>query len=214
MSWRCFQLTFELVSPLHVGYHKVGSVQRTRYYIPARNTIAAYAERLVRTGHRGGSYSDSLAWVRQHLALTYLFICAAEEILNPRYTDDGLGYGTGTLKTHEFESRYVRAHVTTAVEPSAGSAQYESLHEVEFISPYALNGVASPQRTQVKGHVFMDDEAFRILSHDSVATSWLDEIQVGGERRYGFGRLRLVLSTPSEGVLGCTLRSDEARPRS
>ena len=37
MTWHCFRLTYELRSPLHIGYHKVGNVQRTRYYIPARN---------------------------------------------------------------------------------------------------------------------------------------------------------------------------------
>jgi len=41
MTWQLFQVTYELHSPLHIGYHKIGNLQRTRYYIPARNLWAA-----------------------------------------------------------------------------------------------------------------------------------------------------------------------------
>lgn len=212
MSWRCFRITFELLGPLHVGFHKVGNVQRTRYYVPARNLIASCAERLVRSGCRSDSYGGSLAWVREHLAFTYLFISRSDELLNPQYGKDGLLYGKHT-PPYQLEKWYIRAHVTTAIEPSAGSAQDESLHEVEFISPYPLNGVASPHRTQVSGHVFMDEEAFNALNPEDTSKNWFEEIHIGGERRYGFGRMCSLPIKPASNMPGCELELNTGRPR-
>ena len=197
MTWHLFRLTYELHSPLHVGYHKVGNVQRTRYYIPARNLWAAVTERLTRSGFRAadaseGDYQQIGNWVQTYCAFSYFFVQEGDKLLYPRYDDDGLRYGGRKaheeLKAHEFEWRYLAAHVTTALDAATTSAESGSLHEVELIAAYDRDG----NRTKLGGWVFLRDAGMNVLGAESKWRDWLGELQVGGERRYGFGQLRMV----------------------
>ena len=202
MSWQKFHVVYELHSPLHIGYHKVGNVQRTRYYIPARNLWGAVTEALTRRGFSthgvsSGDYQQVGEWVKTHCAFDYWFVYENSQLLTPCYHKDGLKYGN--LSVAGFERRYLDSHVTTALDPKTNSAQYGSLHEVEFIAPYSRNGA----RTQVSGSVFLDDEAKTILSENGWR-NWLSNLQVGGERRYGFGTIRLIEMEPEDDPITCT----------
>jgi hypothetical protein len=187
MAWSMFQILYELRSPLHIGYHKVGNVQRTRYYITARNLWGAVTEALTRRGFTTngvsqGNYQQIGAWVKDHCAFGYWFIQENGQLLYPRYDAGKLKYGH--LTAANFERRYLDAHVTTALDPSTTSAEEGSLHEVEFIAPYNRDGV----QTSVGGLVFLDETVQAALDW----CYWLSTLQVGGERRYGFGMLRLL----------------------
>jgi hypothetical protein len=199
MSWQKFHVVYELHSPLHIGYHKVGNVQRTRYYIPARNLWGAVTEALTRRGFSthgvsSGNYQQVGEWVKKHCAFGYWFVYENSKLLTPCYCKDGLKYGN--LSVSEFERRYLDSHVTTALDSKTNSAQYGSLHEVEFIAPYSRNGA----RTQVSGSVFLDDEAKKILNWEY----WLSNLQVGGERHYGFGTIRLIEMKSEGDPITCT----------
>ena len=199
MTWQAFYATYELRSPLHIGYHKVGNVQRTRYYIPARNLWGAVTEALTRRGfatdvlrsQRPDDYPAVGDWVKTHCAFGYWFVEEDGAPLAPRYQNGQLCYGP--YPAADFERRYLNAHVTTALDPSATSAQDGSLHKVEFIAPHA-----SPvgTRTLVGGYVFLDEAAQAHLGTKQAWRSWLETLQVGGERRYGFGQLRLAEFRP------------------
>ena len=187
MVWTMYTATYELRGPLHIGYHKVGNLQRTRYYIPARNLWGAVTEALTRRGFATkdapqGDYRQIGEWVKAHCAFGYWFIQENGAPLHPHYGENTLKYGD--LTAAEFERRYLDAHVTTALDAATTSAQYGSLHEVEFIAPHSREG----ERTQVSGWVFLDETAQAALDWPA----WLRDLQVGGERRYGFGQLRLV----------------------
>jgi hypothetical protein len=221
MSWYAYGVEYELLSPLHIGYHRVGNVQRTRYYVPARNLWGAMTERLTRAGFweraaservqftrvhsrpfraqaepgptlepgiPRGDYQRVGQWLRAHCAFGYLFVCHGERgddrLLYPCYSSNGLRYGNWTEA--EFERHYLAAHVTTALDPASTSAQAESLHEVEYVAPYDREG----RRTRMRGWVWLDDVALERFAGDDWR-GWPDELQAGGERRYGFGRLRL-----------------------
>jgi len=189
MTWQLYCLTYELLSPLHIGYHKVGNVQRTRYYIPARNLWAAVTERLTRSGFSTpdapqGDYQKIGIWVKQHCAFSYFFVYDDGKLLYPHYAQDGLCYGH--LSAAEFERRWLSAHVTTALDAATTSAETGSLHEVEFIAPYDDQA----RRTGVRGWMFLDEKGKARLAEGEWRAA-LNELQVGGERRYGFGRLRL-----------------------
>ncbi len=192
MAWRLYQVTYELHSPLHVGYHKIGNLQRTRYYIPARNLWAAVTERLTRGGFgasvlqtRADDYAAVGDWVKAHCAFGYWFVYEGDTPLHPSYEHGDLKYGP--LSVAEFERRYLSSHVTTALDAATTSAETGSLHEVEFIAPYDRNG----GRTRLGGWVVLDDTAQQILDGGTQWRDWLGKLHVGGERRYGFGRLRL-----------------------
>ncbi|NMC09669.1 MAG: hypothetical protein GYA39_01620 [Methanothrix sp.] len=215
MTWQLFRLTFELCSPLHIGYHKVGNVQRTRYYVPARNLWGAVTERLTRSGFIApnapeGNYREIGKWMQEHCAFSYFFLCDENQLFTPRFAEKGLQYGE--LTAAEFEQCYLDAHVTTALDSATTSASQGSLHEVEFISPHPLNGkVFSSLRLQ--GWVFLDETASQFFGTEDKWKKWLGTLQIGGERRYGFGQLKLV-EMESDGQL-CELEApcDGDRPQ-
>jgi hypothetical protein len=189
MTWQLYGLTYELLSPLHIGYHKIGNVQRTRYYIPARNLWGAVTERLTRSGFSTpdapqGDYRRIGDWVKRHCAFSYFFVCDGDKLLHPRYAQDGVCYGH--LSAAEFERRWLSAHVTTALDAATTSAETGSLHEVEFIAPYDDQA----RRTCLRGWMFLDEEGKARLAEGKWRAA-LNELQVGGERRSGFGQLRL-----------------------
>jgi len=212
MTWQCFGIVFDLLSPLHIGFHKVGSVQRTRHYIPARNLLASTAELLVHSGSLRLPYQDALAWVRQHFCFSYFFISEGQEVLLPTYTNKGLRYGR--LTRDEFERRYLSAHVTTAMDAETTSAEQGSLHEVEFISPHALDQPGNPKRTQIGGWIFVRQDVWNLVGDEAALRNHLAELQVGGERRYSFGWLSLRAANwrPTTDMCGWPLRLDASRP--
>ncbi len=198
MAWTLYTAIYELRSPLHIGYHKVGNLQRTRYYIPARNLWGAVTEALTRRGFSTtdapqGDYQKIGKWVKEHCAFGYWFVQENGTPLFPHYEGNDLKYGS--LTAAEFERRYLDAHVTTALDAATTSAQAGSLHEVEFIAPYhpvkpGKQEAALP--TTIGGWVFLDEVTQPLLGEESQWRAWLETLQVGGERRYGFGQLRLV----------------------
>lgn len=201
MTWQMFHVTCELRSPLHIGYHKVGNLQRTRYYLPARNLWGAVTEALTRRGFavdalkmaRPADYKAVGEWVKAHCAFGYWFIEENGKPLAPRYENGALHYGpltgalTGALAIAQFERRYLDAHVTTALDAASTSAEDGSLHEVEFIAPHTAEGA----RVCIGGDIFLDADAQTHLGAAQAWRAWLGTLQVGGERRYGFGQLRL-----------------------
>lgn len=198
MTWQMFRVTYELRSPLHIGYHKIGNLQRTRYYIPARNVWGAVTEMLTRRGFQTngapeGAYGKIGDWVKTHCAFSYWFVCDEQENwLAPRGAEKGVCYGE--LAEPEFERRYLASQVTTALDAATTSAQAGSLHEVEFIAPHytVKNGDQEKiERTKIGGRVFLDETAQPELGDEANWREWLGDVQIGGERRYGFGRLRL-----------------------
>ncbi len=213
MTWQILSVTYELTSPLHIGYHKIGNVQRTRYYVPARNLWGAVTEALTRRGFAAddapqGDYAKIGEWVKTHCAFSYWFVCDGETLLNPRYVNGELKYGG--LRAAEFEQRYLGSHVTTALDVETTSAQDGSLHEVEFIAPYTHEGA----RTKIGGWVFLDATAQTVWGDESKWRAWLGNLQIGGERRYGFGQLRFVDGLAcAEKLNECAVDLEGARPR-
>lgn len=217
MPWTMYKATCELRSPLHIGYHKVANLQRTRYYVPARNVWGAVTEALTRRGFQingapTGDYGKIGEWVRHHCAFGYWFIEENGAPLTPHYENGELKYGP--YPAAEFERRYLDTHVTTALDAATTSAAEGSLHEVEFIAPhYPVKAdhdeTVSP--TQIGGWVFLDETASPLLGEETKWRDWLGDLQIGGERRYGFGQLRLLALHARSEQNGWTLT--EARPR-
>lgn len=200
MAWAMYKVTYELSNPLHIGYHKVGNLQRTRCYVPARNLWGAVTEALTRRGFalaalKTGHPDDYQAvgdWVKEHCAFGYWFIEENGMQLFPHYENGTLKYGPHTAA--EFERRYLDAHVTTALDAATTSTAEGSLHEVEFLAPY--HPVKPDEKevvlpTRISGWVFLDEVAQPYFGTQDAWSQWLGALQVGGERRYGFGRLRL-----------------------
>ncbi|MCX7609760.1 MAG: hypothetical protein N2049_11185, partial [Anaerolineales bacterium] len=80
MAWSAYQVIFRLRSPMHIGWGKVGNLQRTRPYVTGRTLWGALTMRLTRDAAQGhGPVTDSFEYrkigdqIHQHLAFTYFY---------------------------------------------------------------------------------------------------------------------------------------------
>lgn len=210
MAWTFYELRFRLLSPLHIGQQKIGNIQRTRPYVPARTLWGAVTARMTRmTVPRAAAadYKTLGAQVAAQIAFTYLFPTNRNgQPLYPNYADRVWHYGSGAeqMSTEQFAWRYLGSYAATALNYERNAAEDASLHEVEFITP------------QVRGDVADSGDAYGNLSHpvhllgyavvaDGCRLRWrqaLQEIQIGGERSYGWGRLRLLEGSGNQIAVG------------
>jgi hypothetical protein len=91
------------------------------------------------------------------------------EILKPSYKNGE--FYLGNMSEREFRKEFVTTYLSTAINPAILNAQDESLHEIDVILPKDILWV---------GYLEIDDEK-KIPK----------EIYVGGEIRYGFGKMKL-----------------------
>jgi hypothetical protein len=204
MSWQAHRLVFRLESPLHIGWRKPGNLMQTRYYVPGRVLWGAVTANLTQWLGRS-DYHQTGKWVRDHLRFGYFFL--AEEPSTPLYPvqgKTGIVYGINEMPEAEFERRFLSSLASTAIAAEAFAGQEGSLHEVEFIIPTLDTG----KGVYLVGHLFVptqtDDESsshapigmtvengdIKIQGH-SLYQEIIASLRIGGERRYGFGQLRL-----------------------
>lgn len=197
MAWTFYELRFRLLSPLHVGHQKIGNIQRTRHYVPARVLWGALTARLTRDPEarrsadvEEGDYITMGELVKRQLAFSYFF--PTDENLHPVYPDydeHELKYvsGQSLLRPETFAWRYLGSYAATALDYECNAAEDASLHEVEFLSPHSRSDNAS-HPVHLLGYAIVAAGCKLPLS---ILKGALREIQIGGERRYGWGRLRL-----------------------
>ncbi len=128
-------------------------------------------------------------------------------IFIPNYDEDGLKFGN--ILKEEFEQIFIGSFVSTALEVGTKTAEEGSLHEFEFIKDKIkidnkILNVYWIGYLFVKENVKNDklkidkceEKEVRIKRVDTSKTvgltQALDLVQVGGERNYGLGRLKLI----------------------
>jgi hypothetical protein len=202
MAWIAHQLRFRARSQLHVGFRKVGNIQMTRRYIPARTLWGALTARLTRGAQYGewrlpgdippGDYAATGERVRREIVFSYFFPeDEAHRPLPPRREPDGLKFGDVRMTRDTFEWRFLGSYSSTALDYGRGAVDEGTLHEVEFIAPNTREDVLA------NGEIVRSHPVFwtgYVLAREDTSLPWgsaLKEIQVGGERGYGWGQLRL-----------------------
>ncbi|MGJ8454430.1 RAMP superfamily CRISPR-associated protein [Pseudothermotoga sp. U03pept] len=199
MSWNLYSLTFRLESPLHIGYPKILHLVRTRLYVPARSVWGALTVRLVQCT-RTSDYKKAGNFLKLHFRFGYLYLSADEKLYIPQYTTDGLKYGE--CSRYEFEKKFIFSMTTTAISASSICADEETLHHIEYVNPYTMDG-GSPVFLKgliwvesVDGNFHPEENDFS-LEYEGISlrlSKLLEFLQVGGERKYGFGRMKLESS--------------------
>ncbi|MDI9609358.1 MAG: hypothetical protein QFX34_03660 [Candidatus Verstraetearchaeota archaeon] len=119
---------------------------------------------------------------------SYFYVSSCGNLFIPRYDHkDGLKYGSLTIDA--FENRFIFSHISTALEKSLKSAEEGSLHEVEFIRHVEPSSPMKP--VEFKGYFFAKESSIQLTPNNWIELEKLNglEIQVGGERSYGFGKL-------------------------
>lgn len=184
MTWQKYTLLFRLLAPLHIGWRKAGNLMQTRRYVPGKNVWAALTARLTRTAGRGAdgpAYGEIGQQVQDHFRFTYLYPSL--------YTGD-------RYQTHhpwsddEFDYRFLDSYASTALDYEHHSAAEGLLHETEFIAPFARCG----RPVFLRGGLYVRTELPEALRPWPEA---LAQLQLGGERGYGWGRTRLCCCDPS-----------------
>jgi len=198
MGWSIYELHFQVLSPLYVGYQRLGNVQRTRYYVPASVLWAALTARLIRGARHGrwpqpagiapGDYEAMGMRVQQQMAFSYFYPAdPGRQPLYPHHEADGLRLGQTNMPWETFAWRYLNSYASTALNYDRNVAEEGTLHEVEYIAPHTRpDGNVQSHPVWLIGYVLVADDC---------ALPWqqaLQTIQIGGKRGYGWGRLRLA----------------------
>jgi hypothetical protein len=198
MGWTAYRLVYQAKSPIHIGWHTLGYIKLTRYYITGKSMWGAMTANLVRAcyGYEDYDYVGNL--LCSGILISYFYPALDPDFpLLPRYTEKGLKYGGCTES--EFEGLFIKSYGQTAVLPESNTAEDESLHESEFIAPVIEDEYTKEQMpVYFVGYVFIgdslkkkDDETLTWNGKDIKLREIVSEIFVGGDRKYGWGRMVL-----------------------
>ena len=199
MRWAAHRIVLRLCSPMHVGAGKVGNLQHTRPYVTGRALWGSLTARLTRDDDPRGKpdptkYQNVGDQVHEELAFTYFFPTTDQQGCEPLFPSldarGNWGYGrrtsgAGRLHASTFRYRFLSTYASTALNYSTTSAEQASLHEVECLTPYTRDG----EPVYLTGYVF---------EKENCDLKWQDalrRIQIGGERGYGWGQVKVVVVT-------------------
>lgn len=210
--WKVYKVIFRMGSPLHSGWMKIGNIQRTRLYVTGRMLWGALSARITRI-IGNNDYVDISDKVKNNLRTTYFYPCfdaCGDKPLLPFYEPNGLIYKVDSLciPANIVERSLLTSYASTAIDPSRLGAEEGSLHETELFSHRTIcsiqkNGffVNTGSNVYLVGYIFESNE-----TPSEVKDNWfnaLKEIQIGGERTYGFGHLFLEsISATGSNVFG------------
>ena len=204
MTWKCFRLVFRLETPLHIGYGaKLGIIDRTRYYVLGKTFWGAVVSKLAQKSC--GNFESLKEFVKENLIFSYFYLSTDKEgnqTYIPRYTEEGLKYGD--MNVEEFENKFITSYLSTSIDKSFGKAEEGSLHEIELIKNKLNN-----KDIFLIGYLFVRENSGVRLENCSIFLNiegdkcflnkekgWelfdlIKNLQIGGERNYGFGRIVL-----------------------
>jgi len=191
MAWIHYPLRFRLLSPLHVGHRRVGNLMQTRPYVPGKVIWAALTARLTRELHSNPQrkhYKDIGDRLQEHFRFGYLWPSLDGE--TPYFW----------WEHEDFEYVFLGSYVSTALDYGRGAAEEGSLHETEFLAPYTRD---EGLPVFLVGDLWVREDSLPDnLKHWREA---LERVQLGGERVYGWGRVRLIISQKEKSGQGSTV---------
>jgi hypothetical protein len=181
MSWMRYAVGLRLLSPVHIGWRKLGNLQQTRTYITGKVMWAALTARLTRDlgrGMQGEAYKDIGAKLHENFRFSY-FYPAIKKGKNEKEWDMQYFW-----KKENFDYLFLNSYASAAIEWNNRVSEKGTLHEVEYISPRSRTG----KQVYVKGDIWVKDCIVDDLENWCVS---LGRICLGGERTYGWGRVAL-----------------------
>lgn len=219
MSWSLYRWTWRVASPLFVGATPSGALNRCRVYVPARPLWGALTAELARLeaddDRRYRQVGDDL---RKHARFSYLY--PAELVGRnwlawlPEYREgDGLTWvreGSDAVRAdRRFRRRLLSTRPATAIDPDSVSALDGSLRETECVQTRWRCDDESPESP-----LFMVGYAMCRTDHElGDRISALKTVFVGGDMRYGLGRLERVAMEPATALFGATVDLGREEPR-
>lgn len=208
MSWTLHRWTWLLEGPLYVGAPPAGSLNRGRLYVPARalwGALTAEAARALAGEDAAADYQAVGDTLRDHARLTYLYPAerSGERWVAwlPRF-EDGAGLcwqredGRGEpVPDRPFRRRLLTTRPGTAIDPASYAAAEGSLRETECVCDRWRDG-QEDNRVAYVGYVFTRTEQARR------ALGLIETLFLGGDTRYGLGRMRKLALDEVRDVFG------------
>ncbi len=178
---------------MHIGWRKTGNLQQTRPYVTGRTLWGALTASLVQDTDVK-NYEEMGKQVDEQLAYTYFFPSTKEDIVTHYPWGDSW---------NEFFWKFLGSYVSTALQKGRG-AEEGSLHETEFIAPTTRD----EEPVYLIGYIF-EKKGCTLKWRDV-----LNNLHLGGERGYGWGRVELK-AKPQEvtRVFELTLNSESINDR-
>jgi len=206
MTWSLFRWIWRVEGPVHIGTAPAGSLNRCRLYVPARALWGALTTELAR--HEAGNGDPDYRAVGEHLRsdarFTYLYPAEFDGkewcAWLPSYQDgQGLVWkredrreDDDGLSDRRIRVRLVSTRTATAIDPESNAAAEGSLRETECINTHWRNEDGTPAGpVALTGYVLTRADGKSNLAK-------LAAITVGGDSRYGLGRLRRIGGMESE----------------
>ncbi len=222
MRWALYRWTWQLKSPLYVGMLPAGSLNRCRLYVPARAVWGAVTAEVARAtvGSRFPNYPNVGDQVRKFVRFTYLFPAEKDRgswhAWLPRYEQkEGLVWqrednDSLRISDREFRMRLVSTRPSTAIDPATDTAAEGSLRETECMNTTWREWESLPRGpVGLAGYVFLSSEIDQMLQ---ITLDELELIAVGGDIRYGLGRLERAAKQPDKALFGSAVSLDSEHP--
>ncbi|GAV23309.1 hypothetical protein [Carboxydothermus pertinax] len=108
-----------------------------------------------------------------------------KKVFLPIISENEVGWRAGGEKVtpEEFEYYFLNATAQTSIDYELRSAREGSLYQIEYVCPQTRN--PHSQKVSFTGYIFVKNEAISLEKLKEL----LEVIYVGGERKYGWGKL-------------------------
>ncbi|HAA42675.1 MAG TPA: hypothetical protein DCE02_01535 [Ruminiclostridium sp.] len=186
------ELTFAQITPIHIGKYNYGVISESRIFIPGFTMWGALVNAY---GLKNGATDEIYTDAKKKFEYTTCFYPVLNgDIYFPKFCAGQLFYASCSnekrYSEQEIKVTFTDTCVSTAVSPANKAARDESLHEIEVFlnrSKYNTNicGINNINQVYWRGLIGLRDSSYRNFLCKGL------EIIVGGDVKYGLGRLRL-----------------------
>ncbi len=190
-----YKLVFRQVQPIHIGSGSYGVVNETRIFIPGWTMWGA----LTKAYGVANNWQES-DWKKQDNQklfekISCFFPCfdsegSRENILFPKFEEGE--FCLGEYSEDKFRAKFVDTFMSTAIDSLSNTALDDSLHELNVILPAAkadFKEKAEENQLYWVGIVKIDD-----------TNKIPREVYIGGDVKYGLGKLVLESNSEQEDV--------------
>ncbi len=193
MGFKIFEILLKQEEPIHIGRYAWRVLNETEVFIPGWTIWGALVNFFI-LENKESITEERLRGIKESLKYISNFFPTIKlngnfQILFPEYKNGVWGFSLNEevfIKEEEFRFNFVSADFKTSIEPILRKAKDEHLYEFEFIKP----------RGKLRNNVVdLYWKGFIIINEDLIK-DWIQNIQdkelfIGGDTRYGFGKVKV-----------------------
>ncbi len=186
-----YKLVFKQLQPLHIGAGSYGVINETRIFIPGWTMWGALTKAYgnFKKWKKGDFDKEDNKKIFEEISCFYpCFNEKGDNPLLPAYKNGE--FYLGDYSESEFRAKFVDTFISTAVLPGSRMAKDESLHETNVILPGVKSDFLEYEKEKQLYWVGIlnieEDKKIEFLKENEL------EITVGGDSKYGLGKMRLT----------------------